>query len=164
MAIRRRCSRRRCKNGRRCLAHLEFDVMHVGVRYRMHANEFAIPRMEVGKQRPIESMDEARRWERTFIGELTAGRDPRHAPSVPVVESPPPAPEPEPAPRHVAAFLDAFLTLHVKPSALRSIASVESRIGVLKEHFGEFLVSRLEGSGHTPRSDQLRDGAAAAVA
>jgi hypothetical protein len=47
----------------------------------MPVNEFAIPRMELGKQRPIQSMEEARDWERRFIGEIKAGRDPRHAPS-----------------------------------------------------------------------------------
>lgn len=77
MAIRRRCNGRTCKNGRRCLDHLWFDMMYRGERYRMPANEFAVPRMEVGKQRPIESMEEARDWERLFIGEVKAGRDPR---------------------------------------------------------------------------------------
>ena len=52
MAIRRRCNGRTCKNGRRCREHLWFDVMHRGMRYRMTANEFAVPRMEPGKQRP----------------------------------------------------------------------------------------------------------------
>ena len=61
---------------------LEFDVMEKGTRYRMLANDFAIPRMEPGKQRPIESIDEGRHWERLFIGELKAGRDPRRTPEV----------------------------------------------------------------------------------
>jgi hypothetical protein len=43
----------------------------------MPANEFAVPRMEPGRQRPIQSMEEARDWERPFIGEVKAGRDPR---------------------------------------------------------------------------------------
>ena len=30
-----------------------------------------------GKQRPIQSLEEARDWERLFIGEIKAGRDPR---------------------------------------------------------------------------------------
>src|SRR2546425_7737515 len=77
MAIRRRCRSSRCKNGRRCLEHLWFDVMYEGIRYRMPINEFAVPRMEPGKQRPIESMEQARDWERLFIGEIKAGRDPR---------------------------------------------------------------------------------------
>ena len=50
--------------------------MFRGKRYRIPANEFAIPRMEPGKQRPIQSMEEARDWERLFIGEIKAGRDP----------------------------------------------------------------------------------------
>lgn len=66
--IRRRCTERHCKNGRRCLEHLRFDVMWRGKRYRMPVNDFAIPRMDSGKQRPIQSMEEARDWERLFIG------------------------------------------------------------------------------------------------
>ena len=72
MTIRRRCTEWSCKDGRRCLEHLRFDVMWRGTRYRMAANEFAIPRMEPGKQRPIQSMEEARDWERLFIGEIKA--------------------------------------------------------------------------------------------
>jgi hypothetical protein len=63
MAIRRRC-RGACRSGRRCLEHLWFDVKHRGVRYRVPVNDFAVPRMEQGKQRSIESMEEARDWER----------------------------------------------------------------------------------------------------
>ena len=37
--------------------------------------------MEPGKQRPIQSMEEARDWERRFIGEIKAGRDPRRPPN-----------------------------------------------------------------------------------
>jgi hypothetical protein len=37
--------------------------------------------MEPGKQRPIQSMEEGRDWERRFIGEIKAGRNPRHPPS-----------------------------------------------------------------------------------
>jgi hypothetical protein len=73
--ITRRCTERNCKNGKRCLEHLRFDVMWRGKRYRMPANDFAIPRMDVGKQRSIQSMEEARDWERLFIGEIKAGRD-----------------------------------------------------------------------------------------
>jgi hypothetical protein len=49
---------------------MRFDVMWRGKRYRMPVNDFAIPRMEPGKQRPIQSMEEARGWERLFIGEV----------------------------------------------------------------------------------------------
>ena len=62
MTIRRRCTERNCKNGRKCLEHLRFDVMVRGKRYRIPANEFAIPRMEPGKQRPIS------RWRKLAIG------------------------------------------------------------------------------------------------
>ena len=72
MTIRRRCRKRNCSNGRRCLEHLQFDVMFRGMRYRMMVNEFAIPRMDPGRQRPVGSIEEARDWERRFIGEIKA--------------------------------------------------------------------------------------------
>jgi len=55
MGIIRRC-RGRCSTPRRCLEHLWFDVMYRGSRFRMPVNEFAVPRMELRKQRPIQSM------------------------------------------------------------------------------------------------------------
>ena len=64
-----------------------FDVTHRGVRYRMPVNDLAVPRMEPGKQRPIESLEEARDWQRLFIGEIKAGRDPRAKPTVNRVEA-----------------------------------------------------------------------------
>lgn len=66
MTIRRRCTELSCKKGRRCVEHLRFDVMWRGRRYRMPANDYAIPRMDLGKQRPMQSMEEARDWERRF--------------------------------------------------------------------------------------------------
>ena len=128
MAIRRRCSGRTCKNGRRCLEHLWFDVMHRGMRYRMTANEFAMPRMEVGKQRPIESMEEARDWERLFIGEIKAGRDPRRPRK----------------PTDVAIFLDAYVERCAKPAGLKSEKSLRSRVAVLKKYVGELPLDSLE--------------------
>jgi hypothetical protein len=37
MTIRRRCTERNRKNGRRCLVHLRFDLMYRGKRYRIPA-------------------------------------------------------------------------------------------------------------------------------
>lgn len=82
MTIRRRCTAR-CKNGRRCLEHLRFDVTWRTKRYRVPVNDYAIPRMEPGKQRSIQSMEEARDWERRFIGEVKAGLDPSRPPNPP---------------------------------------------------------------------------------
>jgi hypothetical protein len=127
MAIRRRCRSRTCKNGRRCLEHLAFDVMWRTTRYRMPINEFAVLRMEPGKQRPIQSMEEARDWERLFIGEIKAGRDPRR----PRVSSKETA---DKTPRSVSAFLDAYMERCVRPPALRSFKSHRSRVDVLKKH------------------------------
>jgi hypothetical protein len=50
------------------LQHLWFDVTYRGTRFRVPVNEFAIPRMDLNKQRPIASLEEARDWERVFIG------------------------------------------------------------------------------------------------
>jgi hypothetical protein len=135
MAIVRRC-RGRCSTPRRCLEHLWFDVMYRGSRYRMAASEFAVPRMEPGKQRPIQSMEEARHWERLFIGEIQAGRDPRR-PRTPRRTT-------EVTPKSVAEFLDVYMERCVKPAGLRSIRSVQSRVAALKQYLGELPLDALE--------------------
>ena len=134
MAIRRRC-RGTCRTSRRCLEHLWFDVTHDGERYRMAVNDFAVPRMEPGKQRPIQSMEEARDWERLFIGEIKAGRDPRITPArkVPVADL-----------QRVSGFLDAYLERHLRPAGIRSLDTAAGRIKVLKQHLGELPVKALE--------------------
>src|SRR5262249_15524861 len=134
--IRRTCTERNCKNGRRCLEHLRLDVMWRGERYRMPLNDFAIPRMEPGRQRPIASMEEARDWERLFIGEIKAGRDPRAGPAATIRVGN--------STENVAAFLDSYVERCVKPAALKSVAAIRSRIGILKEHLGSLPVSTLE--------------------
>ena len=135
MGIIRRC-RGRCSTPRRCLEHLWFDVMYRGARYRMPANEFAVPRMEPGKQRPIQSMEEARIWERQFIGEIQGGRDPRR-PRARRTNT-------DAAPKNVAAFLDAYVDRCVRPAGLRSFRSVQSRVAVLKDHLGDLPLDALE--------------------
>ena len=136
MAIWRRCSKRACKNPRRRLEHLWFDVTHRGTRFRVPVNEFAIPRMDPKKQRPIASLEEARDWERVFIGEIKAGRDPRRP--RPVQKSS------DTAPKDVAGFLDTYVERCVKPAALKSVNSTCSRIAVLKEHLGKLPLDALE--------------------
>ena len=128
MAILRRC-RGSCSNPRRCLDHLWFDVMYGGARYRVAANDFAVPRMEPDKQRPIESMEEARQWERLFIGEIQAGRDPRRPRKRRAAT--------DTTPKTVEAFLDAYMDRCVKPAGLRSLPSIQSRVSVLKQYLGE---------------------------
>src|SRR5712691_5758036 len=120
MAIWRRCSKRTCTNPRRCLEHLWFDVTYRGTRFRVAVNEFAIPRMDPNKQRPIASLEEVRDWERVFIGEIKAGRDPRRP--RPVQKSS------DTAPKDVADFLDAYIERCVKPAALKSVNSTCSRV------------------------------------
>jgi integrase len=135
MPIVRRC-RGTCSNPRRCLEHLWFDVMYRGSRYRMAANEFAVPRMDPGKQRPIESMEEARNWERLFIGEIQAGRDPRRPRTRRTAT--------DVAPKKVADFLDAYVDRCVRPAGLRSFRSVQSRIAALKANLAELPLDALE--------------------
>jgi integrase len=102
----------------------------------MAANDFAPPRMEPGKQRQIESMEEARDWERLFIGEIKAGRDPRR-PRTPRKAT-------ESAPKDVAGFLDAYVERCVKPAGLKSEKSIGSRVSILKEHLGKLPLDALE--------------------
>lgn len=134
MAIRGRC-RGACRTGRRCLEHLWFEVTHDGSRYRMPVNDFAVPRMEPGNQRPIESMEEARDWERLFIGEVKAGRDPRIKPVRKEVVT---------DLQHVAGFLDAYFERHLRPAGIRSLDTAAGRIKVLKQYLGDLSVKALE--------------------
>ena len=122
------------RTGRWCLEHLLFDVKHQGTRYRMGVNDFAIPRMDAGKQRPVMSMEEVREWERRFIGEVKAGRDPRR----------PIRPAAALSLDNVSGFLDAYFARCVKSAGLRSIGTVQSRIMVLKEHLGHLPLEALE--------------------
>jgi integrase len=92
--------------------------------------------MEPSKQRAIQSMEEVRDWERLFIGEIKAGRNPRR-PSARTMQAGSEL-------RDVSAFLDAYMERCVKPAGLRSIAAVRSRIGVLKEHLGQLSLTELE--------------------
>jgi hypothetical protein len=110
--------------------------MYQNNRYRIPANEFAIPRMEPGKQRPIQSMEEARDWERRFIGEIKAGRDPRDPPNRPK--------KVKTEIRNVSELLDAYWERCLKPAGLRSAATLRSQIGVLKTHLGTLPLSSLE--------------------
>src|SRR6202035_3985239 len=91
--------------------------------------------MQPGKQRPVESMEEVRDWERLFIGEIKGGRDPRNKPALK---------RPETNLQHVAGFLGAYCDRQVRRAALRSIDAVRSRLKVLKAHFGELPLKSLE--------------------
>jgi len=92
--------------------------------------------MDPNKQRPIASLEEARDWERVFISEIKAGRDPRRA--RPVQKSS------DTTPKDVAGFLDAYVERCVTPAALKSVNSTCSRIDVLKRHLGELPLDSLE--------------------
>jgi hypothetical protein len=100
----------------------------------MAANDFAVPRREPGRQRPIESLEEAREWERLFIGEIQAGRDPRRPRKRRTAT--------DAAPKDVSTFLDAYMERCVKPAGLSSIPSVQSRVSALKRYLGELPLDR----------------------
>jgi hypothetical protein len=134
MAIRRRC-RGPCRTSRRCLEHLWFDVKHRGTRFRMPVNDFGVPRMEPNRKRPVESMEEVRDWERLFIGEIKAGRDPQIKPA---------RKRPATDLQHVAGFLDAYLERHLKPAGIRSLDTAAGRLKVLKAFFGTLPAKALE--------------------
>jgi integrase/recombinase XerD len=122
-----------------------------GERYRVPVNDFAVPRMAAGQQRPVESLEEARDWERRFIGEIKGGRDPRVSPT--------PKAEPLHA-EHVAGFLDAYFERYLKPAGIRSLDSAAGRIEALKRHFGDLPIKALEDpdivNGFKTRSDYAR--------
>ena len=81
-------------------------------------------------------MEEARDWERLFIGEIKAGRDPRR-PRKRRTNT-------DATPKNVSAFLDAYMERCVKPAGLRSLPSVQSRVAVLKSYLGELPLDALE--------------------
>jgi integrase len=81
-------------------------------------------------------MEEARHWERIFIGEIQAGRDPRRPRTRRTTT--------DAAPKSVADFLDAYIDRCVKPAGLRSIRSLHSRVATLKEYLGELPLNALE--------------------
>jgi integrase len=92
--------------------------------------------MDPNKQRQIASLEEARDWERAFVGEIKAGRDPRRPrPAQKATDN---------APKDVADFLDAYIMRCVMPAALKSLNSTCSRIDVLKRHLGELPLDALE--------------------
>lgn len=137
MAVLKQCKSKGCKSSPRCDHPWWFDVMYRRERYRMTVDEFAIPRMPEGQQRPVTTKQEAEKvWEPLFLGEIVAGRDPRIRPG--------PARARDSETETIAQFLDRYLAEYVKPRKLRSIASVQSRIVVLKEYLGERPIADLQ--------------------
>ena len=80
-------------------------------------------------------MEEAKDWERRFIGEIKAGRNPLVAPArtanVLVTEN-------------VAGLLDAYFDRYLKPAGIRSLRTAAGRLKALKHHFGELPIKALE--------------------
>ena len=80
-------------------------------------------------------MEEARDYERLFIGEIKAGR-------IPLIKPTPKQPATDL--QHVAGFLDAYFERHLRPAGIRSLDTAAGRIKVLKEYFGDFPVKAPE--------------------
>jgi integrase len=131
MSVRKQCVAKGCKSSPRCDHPWWFDVMHRGKRYRMPVDAFALLR---GATEPVASKQEAEKvWEPKFIGEIVAGKDPRKAPAPTVAEG-----------RIVAEFLDQYYERYVVAESLRSVASIRSRLGSLKNALGNLAVTALE--------------------
>jgi len=131
MAVIKQCASKGCKTSPRCDHSWWFDVMHKRRRYRMPVDAFALHR---GATQPVRSKQEAEKvGEPKFIGEIVAGKDPRK----------PPAPTTS-AGMTVGEFLDLYLDRYVVAESLRSVASIRSRIGVLKGALGSLPVLALE--------------------
>jgi hypothetical protein len=112
--------------------------MHHGERYRMPVDAFALVR---GATQPVSSKQEAEKvWEPKFIGEIVAGKDPRKAPAPPLLEG-----------TTVADFLGQYYERYVVAESLRSVASIRSRLGSLKDALGALPVGALE------RTDTIED-------
>ena len=138
MTIRRRCTERSCKNGRRCLEHLRFDVMYRGKRYRMPVERVRHSADGAG-QAAADPVDGGG----ARLGAAVHRRDQGRTRSAAAAE--PPTQVEHATPTTSPAFLDAYLERCVKPAALRSIsvgAAAASR--VLKEHLGELPLDALE--------------------
>jgi len=138
MAVRKQCKAKGCKASPRCDHPWWFDVMHHGKRYRMPVDVFALVR---GATQPVSSKQEAEKvWEPKFIGEIVAGKDPRKPPAPPAREG-----------MTIAEFLDQYYERYVVAEGLRSVASIRSRIGAIKEALGTQPVAALE------RTDTIED-------
>jgi len=132
MPANKRC---KCESAAKCKHEWRLDVMHQGRRWRMPLNDFALAR---GAERPVTSKQEAEKvWEPRFVAEIVAGKDPRVPPNRPRTSG-----------TTVAEFLDSYETGWVEAENLRSIASVKSRLRVLKAELGDLPVEALNTTKH----------------
>src|SRR5688572_27961415 len=109
----------------------------------MPANDFAVPRMEPSKQRSVQSMEEVRDWERLFVGEIKAGRDPRIRPAC--KEAPADL-------QRVAGFLDAYVERHwTWASLLRRVVNsgTPSPLAPLRSAGDELHAARAHRPSHS---------------
>ena len=110
-------------------------MKHRGTRYRIPVNDFAVRRMERSKQRPVQSMEEVRDWERLFVGEIDAGRDPRIKP----------ARKEAPADLQTVAGVPGRLLRTLPATGWHSESTRRgANQGAEAEHFGDLPVNALE--------------------
>ena len=108
-----------------------------GIGYEAPRNHFPSAYMDITSSRGQKNPNRTTKtvpatgyWERRFIGEIKAGRDPPNWPQKINTEI-----------RNVSELLDAYRERCVKPAGLRSAATVRSQIGVLKTHLGTLSLS-----------------------
>ena len=102
-----------------------------GIRHRVPVDQFALAR---GANRPVTSKRTAQKvWEPLFIAEIVAGKDPRRTAPVSTSQA-----------MSVAEFLDLYRSRYVEAEALKSHASIVSRLKLLKTHLGHLSIKELE--------------------
>lgn len=132
MAVRKICKQKGCRASPRCAHAWWFDVMHEGKRWRMRVDDFALAR---GATEPITSKHTAERvWEPKFVGEITAGRDPKVPPDVPKAA----------VAVTVSDFLDQYYANYVEAEGLRDPVTISSRLKAIKAVLGDLSVTVLE--------------------
>ena len=131
MPVRKQCKSRGCKASPRCDHEWWLDVMYRGKRHRMRVNEFALNR---GAERTVSSKQEAEKvWEPLFVGEIVAGKDPRHR-------------DPGPRVLTVNEFIPEYRKLHCEAQQL-NMDSLRQRLDRIKERFGHLAMRDLERPG-----------------
>jgi hypothetical protein len=133
MAVRKQCKPKGCKASPKCEHPWWLDYQHRGKRYRMPVDDFAAPRMDDSAHHTVRSKQEAKDWERRFIAEIKAGRDPRRRPQLAQTGI-----------QTVADLLDRYQVNYVEAEALRSAATVRGRLRTLKQYLGNLPVAALE--------------------
>jgi integrase len=132
MAVRKMCRGRGCRSSPRCEHEWWLDATYKGRRYRMVANDFAIPR---GAERKVTTKQEAKHWDAAFALEVQAGRDPR----VPPGSTPTPMEE-----MTIRQYIDHYLEKYVDLEPMKDREGKRSKCRVLQRLIGDMPAKELE--------------------